>query len=64
MIIAVADTHAVVWYLANDPRLGDEAKKFSPQSYPTPDVQNVRLHKVVRPLKGRLKTVLMIRISL
>ena len=26
MIIAVADTHAVIWYLANDLRLGAKAK--------------------------------------
>lgn len=27
MIRAVADTHAVIWYLANDSRLGVDAKK-------------------------------------
>lgn len=27
MIAAVADTHAVVWYLANDPRLSETAKQ-------------------------------------
>ena len=26
MILAVADTHAVIWYLANDSRLGTKAK--------------------------------------
>lgn len=26
MIVAVADTHAVVWYLANDPRLSTPAR--------------------------------------
>ena len=26
MILAVADTHAVIWYLANDSRLGTNAK--------------------------------------
>ena len=30
MISAVADTHAVIWYLANDSRLGTNAKaKFA-----------------------------------
>ena len=27
MLVAVADTHAVVWYLANDPRLSIPAKQ-------------------------------------
>lgn len=26
MVVAVADTHAVIWYLANDSRLGAKAK--------------------------------------
>lgn len=26
MIIAVADTHAIIWYLANDKRLSDLAR--------------------------------------
>lgn len=28
MIVAVADTHAVLWYLTEDERLSDTAKKF------------------------------------
>ncbi len=28
MIVAVADTHAVVWYLFSDPRLGKAASAF------------------------------------
>jgi PIN domain nuclease of toxin-antitoxin system len=28
MIVAVVDTHAIIWYLAADPRLSSTAKKF------------------------------------
>lgn len=28
MIVAIADTHAVIWYLFSDPRLGDTASAF------------------------------------
>lgn len=27
MIVAIADTHAVIWYLADDPRLSTQAKQ-------------------------------------
>ena len=27
MIIAIADTHTVIWYLFNDPRLSDTARQ-------------------------------------
>lgn len=27
MIVSVADTHAVIWYLVNDPRLSEKAKQ-------------------------------------
>jgi PIN domain nuclease of toxin-antitoxin system len=32
MIVSVADTHAVVWYLFNDPRLSAAARKFIEQA--------------------------------
>jgi len=28
MIVAIADTHAAIWYLFSDPRLGSEASAF------------------------------------
>jgi PIN domain nuclease of toxin-antitoxin system len=28
MIVAIADTHAVIWYLFSDPRLGKDASSF------------------------------------
>lgn len=28
MIVAIADTHAVIWYLFSDPRLGKAASAF------------------------------------
>ena len=27
MVVAIADTHAVIWYLADDPRLSTQAKQ-------------------------------------
>lgn len=32
MIVAVADTHAVVWYLSNNPKLSNNALQFIRQS--------------------------------
>lgn len=28
MIVAIADTHATIWYLFSDPRLGENASAF------------------------------------
>jgi PIN domain nuclease of toxin-antitoxin system len=58
MIVAVADTHAAIWYIAADPRLSVAAKLFMDTSANNGDeiaVSTITLVEMVYPIeKGRI----------
>jgi PIN domain nuclease of toxin-antitoxin system len=58
MLVAVADTHAVIWYFANDPRLSDPARNFFETIAKTGDqigISSISLVEIVYLIeKGRI----------
>jgi PIN domain nuclease of toxin-antitoxin system len=62
MIIAIADTHAAIWYLFSDPRLGRAASAFIDAAIANGDhigVSAISLAEMVYLIeKGRIPPVL------
>jgi hypothetical protein len=60
MVVAVADTHAVIWYLANDSRLSAKAKQAFEDAarYSPAKSANGHTTSTRQPISRRVDTVL------